>query len=117
MVNCIRRTYKAEGDGCNAVECKVYYSKGGVNWATGREEARGYYFSVQPFEIKGICRSFRAFSGAKTLVLPVGRQSKKGYETAKAQLDELVAKYLEAFAADNGIRVFMDEFETVEEER
>ena len=117
MVNCIRRTYKAEGDGCNAVECKVYYSKGGVNWATGREEARGYYFSVQPFEDKGICRSFTAFSGAKTLILPVGRQSKKGYAIAKAQLDELVAEYLEDFAEARGIKVFMDEFETVEEER
>lgn len=117
MVNCIKRTYKAEGDGCNAVECKVYYSKGGVNWATGREEARGYYFSVQPFEDKGICRSFAAFSGAKTLILPVGRQSKKGYAIAKSQLDELVAEYLEDFAEARGIKVFMDEFETVEEER
>lgn len=117
MVNCIRRTYKAEGDGCNVVECSVYYSKGGVNWATGREEARGYYFSMQPFEIKGISRSFRAFSGAKTLVLPCGRQSKKGYATAKAKLDELVAEYLDGFAEANGIKVFMDEFETVEEER
>jgi hypothetical protein len=116
MINCIERTYKAKGDGCNVVECSIYYSKGGMNWATGREEARGYWFSIQPFEVSGICRSFRAFSGTKTLVLPCERQSKKRYEAAKAQLDDLIQEYLERFCEENGIEVFTDEFETTEKE-
>jgi len=60
----------------------VYYNKGGMNYFSGRTEERGYYLSVSPVERdeRGIIECYTAFSGVKTLILPVKRQSDKAYQ-------------------------------------
>lgn len=60
----------------NAVEISLYYSKGGMNYFTGRVETRGYYAAVSPVERKGNMITLTAFSGGKRCVVPVSRQSK-----------------------------------------
>lgn len=60
---------------------EVYYSLGGYNLFTYKQEPRGYYLSVSPVgrsERGGVVmESYRAFSGTKQLILPVNRQSPK----------------------------------------
>lgn len=91
----------------NTLKAQIFYSKGGVNWATGREEGRGYYFSLTPVEIEDHgsykTESFGLSSGCKTLVLPVGRQSQKRFEQAKGMMNDLMDRYCGQFLADNGL--------------
>lgn len=93
----------------NTLRVEVYYAKGGVNWATYREEERGYYFSMTPVRIEdhGGYKSeeVKLFSGRKTLILPVKRQSQKRFEQAKAMTDDLMDKHCAAFLADNGFEL------------
>lgn len=121
MINSYTRSYKAEGPKVNTIECEVYYSKGGMNYFTGRNEPRGYYFSIQPLLIEDngswTARSFSAFSGAKDIVLPCQRQSKKRYEEAKAMMDDLIERYLATFCENNGITITSNEYDESERER
>lgn len=122
MLNDITRTYKAEGHDINVVEVSIYYSKGGMNYFTYRNEPRGYYFSIQPYLDSDLGngvtgRMFRAFSGMKDCVLPCERQSKKRYETAKAMMDDLVNEYLDSWCKGNNVTLLSDEYEVKECER
>lgn len=67
---------------CTHLECKVYYSLGGYNNWTGRNEGRGYYMSISPVTIDGMFVSYTAFSGYKQLIVPCQRQGKKAAEKA-----------------------------------
>ena len=93
----------------NTLRVEVYYDKGGVNWATYREEERVYYFSMTPVRIEdhGGYKSeeFAAFSGRKKLILPVNRQSQKRFEQAKAMTDDLMDEYCPAFLERNGLEL------------
>lgn len=68
---------------CTHLQAEVYYSLGGYNVFTGREEPRGYYLSVSPVTKSGCMVSYAAFSGSKKCVLKCERQSKKRFEEAK----------------------------------
>lgn len=63
------------------VKVETYYSIGGVNCFTYRNEPRGYYLSVSPVERVNrggyIIESYAAFSGYKMLLKEVKRKSKK----------------------------------------
>ena len=96
------RKYKIDGKGVNTLEARIYYSLGGMNWFTYKNEPRGYWFSLTPYESKNGMICYTAFSGSKMCVLPCERQSKKRYEEAKSMLDDLVRKYIGGFMADSG---------------
>jgi len=79
------------------LDLRVYYSLGGINYATHKQEPRGYYGSVTPVTISDGIVSFTAFSGIKTLLLEVKRKSDKAekeaiaiFETKKYELIEQV---------------------------
>ena len=63
---------------CNFIEVRIDYDLGGVSWATYEPKARGYYLSVTPVVVSDISVSFEAFTGVRTLLNEVKRQSKKG---------------------------------------
>lgn len=105
MLNTMTRTYDATGNGINKLDVEIRYEKGGWSYMTGRESQRGYYFSVTPYEEGGMWRSYRAFSGAKTCVLPCGRQSKKRFEEACAMMDDLIERFLPAWLEENGVTI------------
>lgn len=117
MLNTCTRTYKAEGKGINTVEVKVYYSLGGMNYFTYKNEPRGYYFSITPILVENGWRSYNVFSGQKTCVLECARQSRKRYEEAKSLLDSLEERYLDDFCAENGIVLFGDYIEREQERK
>ena len=76
------------------LEVSVYYSKGGMNYLSGNNNARGFYLSIAPVRKDGRSVSYTIFSGIKRLVLPVGRYSEKQLELAveksKAYEQELI---------------------------
>jgi hypothetical protein len=121
MLNNYRRFYKAEGKGINRVEVSIYYSKGGINYFTYKNEPRGYYFSIGADKrtvrggIETVEFSFhQAMKGVKDCILPCERQSKKRYEEAKAQIDGLIDRYLMDWCKRNDITITDYEY-TVEE--
>lgn len=101
----VDKDIKANGRGVNVIEASIYYSLGGINYFTCRNEPRGYYFSLTPCEKGGGWRRYTAFSGVKTCVLECSRQSKKREQEAAAMLDGLIAHYLGWFCEENGIEL------------
>lgn len=85
------------------LKIEVYYSLGGYNLFTYKQEPRGYYVSVSPVtrsERNGcVMESFTAFSGIKQCIKPVARRSKKAEADAEnmagCTIDELVNYTLE----------------------
>lgn len=75
------------------LKCELYYSLGGMNYFTGRTEARGYYVSVSPVKRSDGWESYTAFSGWKKCVVECARKGKKAeakalevYEAAKQEM-------------------------------
>ena len=71
-----KRYIKANGKGVNALRCELYYSLGGFNYFTYKNEARGYYLSVSPVEKSEHMESYVGFSGVKKCLLEVTRHPK-----------------------------------------
>ena len=73
-----------EGDkykkGKEYIDVKIYYIKGSTTYFAGVYEPRGYYLSITPYTREGNWRSYIGFSGAKRLLLPTKRYSKKKLE-------------------------------------
>ena len=73
---------------------EIYYTLGGINYATYRQEPRGYYLSVVPVtrENRYGCtmESFTAFTGVKQILKEVSRRSAK----AEAQAEENAQNYI-----------------------
>lgn len=102
-----------EDDVTTHIKCAVYYSKGGVNYFTYRNEQRGYYMSVTPVKRENGWEQYVAFTGSKTCIHPVERQSKKQATIAKgkflAMYKGFLAKALPGYEVAN-------EYEEREEE-
>lgn len=88
---------------------EVYYSLGGYNLFTYKQEPRGYYLSVSPAgrsERGGVVmESYRAFSGTKKLILPVTRQSAKRMEEALRLAEESKEELIAHVLQDNGLQL------------
>lgn len=89
------RYYKSIKEGCTHIEASVYYSLGGMNYFTYKQEQRGYYISIVPVTRERGMISFTAFTGRKGCCLPAKRQSAKQAETAKAIFDRDCQKLIE----------------------
>lgn len=129
MLNELTRTYKAVGNGkasyINRVDVGIFYNKGGMNYFYSKPEERGYYFHIRAYRL--IDHGNGLFSeehhllggaqGVKYCILPCERQSKKRYESAKAQIDELIDKLLGRWLEENDIILESLEYEAEERDR
>lgn len=75
------------------VKCYLSYEFGGVNWASGRNEPRGYYAHVVPvsrrdYEDGATTESCVAFSGGKWILIECTRQSPKKEAEARKLFEE-----------------------------
>lgn len=64
------------------VKCYLSYELGGINWANGQHERRGYYAHVSPVTLEDhgdgiVIESYVAFSGGKWLLVECSRKSPK----------------------------------------
>jgi hypothetical protein len=66
-----------QGKDANTVTVELMYSKGGMNYFTGDNEARGLKLHVTPEMVTDRSRSFIGFSGIKKHVLDMKRFSQK----------------------------------------
>ena len=89
----IKKEYLNTNKDKTFLKCELYYSLGGMNYFTGRTEARGYYVSVSPVERGGGWERYTAFSGWKKCVVECARKGKKAeakalevYEAAKQEM-------------------------------
>ncbi len=89
----IKKEYLNTNKDKTFLKCELYYSLGGMNYFTGRTEARGYYVSVSPVERGDGWESYTAFSGWKKCVVECARKGKKAeakalevYEDAKREM-------------------------------
>lgn len=84
MENVLRKEY-INIDGQD-YKIKVYYSKGGINCFTYRNEPRGYYLSVSPVKLEQrdgySTETIVAFSGIKNILLEVNRKSNSSAQKA-----------------------------------
>lgn len=83
---------QGQEDECTHIECCLYYSLGGNNPFTYRDEARGYYLGINPVTVREYgdgARSvgFMAFHGRKMLLVECARKSKKSEQQAVALFD------------------------------
>lgn len=83
----------------NATHIKVelYYTKGGMNYFSGKTDARGLYLSVSPVSISSgdgyTTETYSAYSGVKRHVHEMSRFSQstlEKYEVDQSEIDELV---------------------------
>jgi hypothetical protein len=70
-----------DGNGCTHVEVELYYSKGGMNYFSGRNEARGLWLSVSPVERGDRFVKYSAWSGIKKHVKEMKMFSQKAIDT------------------------------------
>lgn len=103
----MKKYFQISGSANKFVKFTVVYSKGGLNYFTGKEEKRGYWVSVSVVEketINGITVEsvtiHSAAAGFKRFLLEVKRDSQKSFNQAVAIAEsmqvELVDKILNA---------------------
>lgn len=80
------------------LKAEVYYSLGGTNMFTYKNESRGYYMSISPVkrEDRGgfIMESYTAFTGLKQLVVPVSRKSQKKMNEAVEYFENHIKEFM-----------------------
>lgn len=75
------KLFEVEGGESTHIEIELYYSKGGMNYFNGRNEARGLYISVQPITKTDRSVSFMAFTGVKQYVKEMKMFTQKSFDT------------------------------------
>lgn len=103
----MKRYLKLRENPSKATHLKIetYYSLGGYNYFTYKQEQRGYYLSVVPVERGNGMEGFIAFSGVKQLVKPVSRKSKKAEEEAEKLTDEYLEIMINHVLAENNLEL------------
>ena len=88
----------SQGD-CTHIDVEVFYTKGGMNYFTSKNERRGLYLSVQPVKRGDRMISFTAFSGVKQFVKEMKMFSQKALneyvpdpELEKSLIDHVLEK-------------------------
>jgi hypothetical protein len=97
------KEYNGEPVECTHLRCEVYYSKGGHNAWTGKQEERGYYASVSPVTCDGTFERYVAFTGRKSCILPCARQGKKLEAEAIAKFDSETLPLIRRMYTNSGI--------------
>ena len=81
------------------LKAEIYYSLGGINYFTYKNESRGYYMSISPVKREVTdsgytMESYTAFSGLKQCVLPVQRKSQKKMNEAIEYFDKHILEFM-----------------------
>lgn len=104
-ITTIKRIPTTEENGF--IEVSVSYSKGGVNFATYKNEKRGYWLHVQPLTIQGNWVQFTGFSGVKQFVKEANRFSQKQLEAVaeECKTNDIVQHMIDSVCQKKGIEV------------
>lgn len=101
------------------LKCEVFYSLGGMNYFTYKQEGRGYYASVTPVERTEhdgyTMEGFMCFSGIKQLVKEVSRKSDKAMQTAEKIAETVFPALIEYVCNKEGLSLAMEPVEQKKE--
>ena len=94
------------------LKVELSYSKGGMNYLSSKEEARGYYFSMSPVvrvkkEMDGkdyYTETYSAFKGVKKFILETKRCSKVDFSKALQVAASLEPEFIK-YMADRGYKL------------
>lgn len=87
------------------LKVELYYSLGGTNVFTYKDESRGYYLSVSPVTKKGNWITFVAFTGLKQCILPVKRQTQKKAQEALSKMNDYLQPLIDKVLQDTGLQL------------
>ena len=91
------------------IEVELYYSKGGYNVFTYKNESRGYYVRICPITVERNMVSFIAFSGTKVCIHECSRKSAKAEReaivAANDEYRDLVSRLVSKIAHNNNLEV------------
>lgn len=95
------------------LKIEVYYNLGGMNYFTGKPEARGYYLSVSPVsrsrtDYGATLESYTAFSGIKECIKTVTRKSVKAEAEAEKLAQDREKIMIEYVCNKNGLELVND---------
>ena len=93
------------------LKAEIYYSLGGINYFTSRNEQRGYYMSISPVKRDGVCESYTAFTGLKQLVLPVQRKSNKKMIEAITYFEKHILDFMRDYFGEYEVET--ENYETI----
>ena len=100
-----------ENSKANILELSVYYSLGGLNYFTYKNEPRGYYLSITPIERSEhgmfISSGYLFGTGIKTFLLEVSRQSEKQMAIACAIAEQEAERMVKWCCEQYGLEVDM----------
>ena len=96
---------KSNGKNATHLKIELYYSLGGYNYFTYKQEGRGYYLSVVPVERANGFEGFMAFSGIKQLVKPVARKSEKAAREAEKLAEGWEERLIAYVLSDQGLEL------------
>jgi len=101
----ILQSIPVEGAGeTTHIDVELYYSKGGMNYFSGRTEARGLYISVQPLTKGDRFVSFTAFSGFKQHVKEMKMFTQKALDSFTPD-PEIIQSMIDRVLEKTGLRV------------
>lgn len=91
------------------LKVEVYYSLGGYNCFTYKQENRGYYLSISPVSRVNrggvVMEGYTAFSGIKQCVKTVTRKSAKAEQEATEKAARIEKMLIEWVCDKNGLPV------------
>ena len=96
---------KENAAGVTHIDIEGYYSLGGYNYFTYRQERRGYYVSVQPVTVGNNCVSFTGFTGLKECIIPCDRQSKKNAAALESMDKSRYSRLIQTVLDKNGLEL------------
>lgn len=87
------------------LKVELYYSLGGTNVFTYKDEPRGYYLSVSPVSRKGNWETYVAFTGLKQCILSVKRQTPKKAQEALSKMNDYLQPLIDKVLQDTGLQL------------
>lgn len=102
----MKQYLNVKGSSENKVRLEMRYNLGGINYATYKEEPRGYYLHVTPVKLEERggwkSESCMMFSGYKQLVESVSRKSKSAEARAEKNAESVKQQIIDKVLAENG---------------
>lgn len=108
-----RKYIPARGHEVNSLRVELYYSLGGMNYWTYKQDSRGYYLSVTPVE--RIQRNgyttegYITGSGVKMLIKEVSRKSVKAAAEAEVLAQSHIQELVDYICNEEGVEVINEE--------
>ena len=103
----------AKGHKVNSLRVELYYSLGGMNYWTYKQDGRGYYLSVTPVERTQhngyMTEGYTMGSGVKMLIKEVNRKSAKVAAEAEVLAQPHIQELIDYICNKEGVEVINEE--------